>query len=73
MNVLFEPQKDQFTGGTYWSPRLASARHAHAGAGLPFYDTGRFLWTMALADSIGGRADYKAEVSNVLLSTQFDR
>jgi hypothetical protein len=72
MNELYDPQNNAFKGGTYLSPRLAPARHAHASVGLPFYDTGRFLWTMALADSIAGKTDYEAEVSNVLLSTQFE-
>jgi hypothetical protein len=47
------------------------ARHAHPTAELPFYDTGRLVWTMALADSIAGTAEYQSEALNVLLRTQF--
>jgi hypothetical protein len=52
-------------------PPASPARYAHATIGLPFYDAGRLVWTMALADSLAGTAEYQSEALNVLLRTQF--
>jgi hypothetical protein len=68
---LYDAQRNVFGGGTCLRIALSPAPCSYA-VGLPFYDFGRLVWTMALADSIAGTTDYQNITLDVLPRTQLN-